>query len=363
MGKLQQIKEENPNLFRSASSGDSNYVPPSNIPLRLESYEGDKYFIGTNLETKEKMKIHLMDIEQKNATKQKRRPELPDFREPSNKNLYAEPGKAIMLFESCYPDRNEEGVYVSRWASRISSDPKETQIVIADASLIYGKKKNNDAEEEYILLRTIHPTKATEVGDIDTLRSVMAKLLTPTAPGSTPFVYIRITDDEGDVEVLSVLSKRVEREDGLGKKAADGEESADEFLESEKSELVKMLIEDPDVKIEVFPARALFPGTATKDKMLDAHPNAKKVLQESFYIKLNNKDVEEGGEGEEGEEMGEQSESSETQGNYPEIGFLKCCIAVRSHADGTPYFTHVKPLRPFDQAVSVKTIKNPNSGV
>jgi len=335
MGKLQQIKEENPNLFRSASSGDSNYVPPSNIPLRLESYEGDKYFIGTNLETKEKMKIHLMDIEQKNATKQKRRPELPDFREPSNKNLYAEPGKAIMLFESCYPDRNEPEVYVSRWASRISSDPKETQIVIADASLVYGKKKNNDAEEEYILLRTIHPTKATEVGDIDTLRSVMAKLLTPTAPGSTPFVYIRITDDEGDVEVLSVLSKR-------------------------QSELVKMLIEDPDVKIEVFPARALFPGTATKDKMLDAHPNAKKVLQESFYIKLNNKDTE---GSEEGEEMGEQNESNEAQGNYPEIGFLKCCIAVRSHADGTPYFTHVKPLRPFDQAVSVKTIKNPNSGV
>ena len=109
--------------------------------MRLESYEGDKYFIGTNLETKEKMKIHLMDIEQKNATKQKRRPELADFREPSNKNLYAEPGKAIMLFESCYPDRNEPGVYVSRWASRISSDPKETQIVIADASLIFGKKK------------------------------------------------------------------------------------------------------------------------------------------------------------------------------------------------------------------------------
>ncbi len=189
----------------------------------------------------------------------------------------------------------------------------------------------------------------------------MAKLLTPTAPGSTPFVYIRITDDEGDVEVLSVLSKRVEREDGLGKKAADGEESADEFLESEKSELVKMLIEDPDVKIEVFPARALFPGTATKDKMLDAHPNAKKVLQESFYIKLNNKDAVKGEEVEEG--ANEQEEANETQSSYPEIGFLKCCIAVRSHADGTPYFTHVKPLRPFDQAVSVKTIKNPNSGV
>lgn len=358
MGKLQQIKEDNPNLFRSNSGNDNNYVPPSNIPLRLEEYEGDEYFVGTNLETKEKMKIHLMDIEQKNATKQKRRPELADFREPSNKNLYAEPGKAIMLFESCYPDRNEPGVYVSRWASRISSDPKETQIVIADASLIFGKKKNGDADEEYILLRTVHPTKSSEVGDIDTLRNVMAKMLTPQAPGSTPFVYIRITDDEGDVEVLSVLSKRVEREDGLGKKAADGEESADEFLESEKSELIKMLIEDPDVKIEVFPARALFPGTATKDKMLDSHPNARKILQESFYIKSKN-------EGEEGEEEpeAEQTGSDKSQMNYQEIGFLKCCIAVRSHADGTPYFTHVKPLRPYDPAISIKAIKNPNSGV
>jgi hypothetical protein len=362
MGKLQKIKEESPNLFRTGSGGDSNYVPPSNIPLRLEGYEDDKYFVGTNLETKEKMKIHLMDIEQKNATKQKRRPELADFMEPSNKNLYAEPGKAIMLFENCYPDRNEEGVHVSRWVSRISSDPKEAQIVIADASLIFGKNKRGDSEEEYILLRTVHPTKAVEVGDIDTLSNVMAKMLTPQAPGSTPFVYIRITDDEGDVEVLSVLSKRIEREDGLGKKAADGADSVEEFLESEKSEIVKMLIEDPDIKVEVFPARALFPGTATKDKMLDLHPNARKILQESFYIKSND-DVND----DSNESDGEMDKNSGNEGsksyNYQEIGFLKCCIAVRSHADGTPYFTHVRPLRPYDPALSIKTIKNPNSGV
>lgn len=347
MGKLQKIKDENPELFQKNINSENNGAVVQNIPLKLEEYE-DKYFVGINLETKERIKIYLRDIEQKNISKQKKRKEIDDFQNQNDNKLYAEPGVSTLLFEGCYPDNKEPGVYSARWCNRISRNPQETRVMIVNCSLVFFKRKNEDGDEENILVRTIHPEKMKEVGNLETLEEDMSTMLSPVTPGSNPFVYIRITDDEGDVEIIPVQPKRVEREDGLGKTPAEGGESVEMFLNSEKSELVKIFIEDPEVKIELIPARVIFPGTATKENMLDAHPNAKKILKEAFYIKANKSN--------EDEQDKEDSSGEKSKNTYPELGFLKCCLAIRSHADGTPYFTHVRPIRPFEAATSVKDI-------
>lgn len=354
MGKLEKMKQENPDWFKSSSTNEGG-ASPQNIPLKLESYE-DGCFCGMNLETKENVRVYLREIEQKNATNKRKRPELEDFSDPANTNIYAKPGEAVMLFESCYPDK-EAGVFNARWGNKISNNPQETKVVIAHASLHFGSKRGDNGQDtEYLLLRTVHPEHCVEVGDMDSLNKALTKYLHPNAPGANPFVYIRITDDEGDTEIVEARAKKIDRDDGMGKMSAEAQDSVQEFLNSERSEIVKMLLEDPDVRIEVFPARVLFPGTATKENMLDLHDNAKRVLKEAFYIKKPNSNETQQ------EDDGEQSSQADT-GQSPETGFAKCCIAIRAHADGTPFFTHVRPLRPFEAAVSIKDIANPNSGV
>lgn len=319
MGKLSQFKEENPEIFEKKESSQGSSIP-ENIAVKITAYE-ESHFVGLRLDNKEEVKVFLRPIEQNEKSRHKRL-ELEDFADPSHKRHV--PIGGVILFENSY--KQSEGLYNARWASCLSRDPKETMVKVLLCSLIYGKKNSTDGSVlEWILVKTVFPEKKTFVSTLQEFETVITNELHPMSAGSNPFVIVKITDGE-DSEAIEIYPQRVDSE--YGKKPADGKVSADAFLNSDKSKMVKELLGEEGVNVEIIPARVVYPGASTKEKMLDAHANARKILEESFYIK-----------DEEGNII--------KNGILPEIGYLNCSLATRRHADGSMYVTHIKPLVSF----------------
>ncbi len=335
MSIFEKYKEEHPDLNVTKQKGDGSTQSAINIPVKCTSYDGD-ILVGINIDTKEEVRIRLKEIEQNPSSKYKRI-EIKNFADPKSKH-YAEPGKAVFMAENCYPDK--DGGYNSRWLKVISADPQQTAVHTMNASLVVIKKKEKDSEHvnEIIFARTVFPEKATVVENTSDLENVLSSVLNPKHIGSNPFCYVRIKDNSsGAVEYVEVIPLRVEREDGNGKKCVEGSVSAKSFIGSTESQMIRDLLNDsPDlVTVDVIPASVIYPGTSTKEKMIQNHPNAKKILEESFYIKS--------------------SETDEANAR-PETGYLKCVLATRKHADGTSYFTFIKPIHNFIEPTSVKQL-------
>lgn len=318
MGKLSQFKENNPEIFEKKEVTQGNAVP-ENIALRITAYE-DTNFVGIRLDNKEEVKVFLRPIEQNEKSRHKRL-EINDFSDSSNKRHV--PVGGVILFENAY--KQSEGLYSARWASCLSRDPKETMVKVLLCALVYGKRVSEGTEQEWILIKTVFPEKKSFISSLQEFETVITNELHPSSAGSNPFVVVKISDGE-ETEAFEIYPQRVDSE--FGKKPADGKVSADAFLNSEKSKIVKDLLGEEGINIEVIPARVIYPGASTKEKMLDAHANARKILEESFYIK-----------DEEGNII--------KKGIIPEIGYLNCSLATRRHADGSMYVTHIKPLVNF----------------
>ena len=330
MSILQQYKAEHPELTKVKT--EKSTATPLNLPIKCVGYEDD-VLLGIRLDTNEEVKIKLMTIEQKTTSKYKRI-EIKDFANEKSKH-YAAPGQAVFIAETCYHAKDD--LYNCRWLKVISTDPLKTKIDIFNCSLVNFKKKlSDDQVNEIIFVKVAIPEKAKIINSNDELESVMSGLLNPRHIGSNPFCYVRIKDNNSnDVEFVEVTPQRTEREDGLGKKCVEGSVSAKAFMDSPESKMIRDLLDSSsdEVTVDVIPGSVIYPGTATKEKMIESHPNAKKILEESFYI------------------------PSANEGGYPEVGYLKCVLATRKHADGTSYFTFVKPIFQYVEAISVKNIK------
>lgn len=328
MSILKQYKEEHPELAKQKTEkGTTSSV---NLPVKCTGYEGE-YLLGVRLDTKEDIKIKLMPIEQNTNSKYKRI-EISDFENKKSKH-HAAPGSAVFIAETCY--HVKDNIYNSRWLKIISSDPLQTNVSIFNCSLISFVRGEGDKQNEIIFAKLAFPERVKMINSVEEMESVISSLLNPKNVGSNPFCYVRIKDNETkDIEFVEVQPQRTEREDGLGKKCVEGSESARVFMESNDSKMIRDLIETASdrVSVDIIPGSIVYPGNATKEKMIDAHPNAKKVLNESFYI------------------------DSAVEGARPEIGYLNCVFATRKHADGTSYFTYIKPINNYMAATSVKDL-------
>lgn len=339
MGLLTRYKEEHPELKKASTSETKTTTTALNIPFKCTAYEGD-YICGVRLDTNEEIKVRLKEIEQK-ANSRFKRVEVADFANPKSK-YHAKPGLATFVAESCYHEK--DNIFNSRWVKQISEDPQKTKTFIMNASYVSIKKKDDNGEREIIFIKTTPPDKAKKVNSVDELKAALSSFLNPRSIGSNPFAYVRISeiDNPDEVEFIEVIPDRVDREDGMGKKCVEGEISANKFMNSDDSKMIRDLLNSASesITVEVIPGAVLYPGSATKDNLVNQHPNAKKILEESFYIKKTQP------------EDGEQE-----QATRPELGYLKCTIATRQHADGTSYFTFVKPIHQHAEAISVKNLK------
>lgn len=334
MGKLSDFKQT---LKPTSTDG---VMKTENIPVKLlEFIENGKGIRGTRLDTKEDVTVFLRDIDTKDqapAQGAKKRPEFVDYIKGKNK---VEPGKAVFVIESAYKDKNDPNIYHGRWIKLVSKDPEETKVVIVMASLLFLQKENN----ETIFSKTLFPQTSKIVHDESELKAALVANLVPRAPGSNPFSVIKLIDNTtGEVETVEVYSVKVDREDDIpGKKTGDAELSYENFItKSPHSKLVLEFLNDPDITIEVIMGSVIYPGNMTKEQMVKSHPNSKKILKSSYYVK-----------------KPEADENAEEESGVPEIGYLKCVLATRSHADGTPYFTFIKPILNYANATSVKDIK------
>lgn len=334
MSIFAQYKEQHPEVTKAAKT-EGTSSPALNLPVKCISYEGD-VLVGLRLDTEEEVRIKLKAIEQ-NPNSKFKRIEIKEFSDPKNKKHHAIPGKAVFVAENCYQDK--DGTFSSRWLKVISSDPQQTAVHVMNASLISIKKKDKDDNiNEIIFAKTAFPEKAKIVNSVEELSNTLSGMLNPRHIGSNPIAYVRIKDtDSGEVEFIEVSPLRTEREDGNGKKCVEGSVSAEAFMSSTESQMIRDLLSEASdkVSVDVIPAAIIYPGSSTKENMVGNHPNAKKILEESFYIKKAEED---------------------TAGTRPEIGYLKCIIATRKHADGTSYFTFIKPIQQFASPASVKSI-------
>lgn len=336
MSIFSQYKEQHPELNAGKTQKtDGASTAALNLPIKCLAYDGD-ILVGTRLDTQEEIRIRLRDIDQ-NPTSKYKRIEIKVFADSKSKH-HAVPGKAVFVAENCYHEDGNN--YSSRWLKVISADPQQTAVHVMNSSLVFIKKKDKDSDtiNEFIFARTVYPEKAKVVENLEELENALSSMLNPKHIGSNPFCYVRIKDkDSGEVEFVEVLPLRTEREDGNGKKCVEGAKSAKNFLEASESQMIRDLLSTSSDKVivDVIPAAVIYPGSSTKENMVNSHPNAKKILEESFFIKS--------------------SEEEET-GSRPEIGYLKCIIATRKHADGTSYFTFMKPVQQFLKPTSVKNI-------
>lgn len=313
MGTLDNFKANNPDLVKNTENYNT-----INLAIRVSGYEDNKYAIGERLDTKETVKVYLRDVEK---TGKYSRPEISDLMKKVS------PG-GVIKFEGCYLD--DQGVYVSRWGRVLIEDKTKeaTSVLVAEAYVNYAKKQNT--EDEYVQVVIAYPTKKKTVGNMEELNQVMSQLLEAKTPGSNPFVYLKISDSDGSVDMSKVYSKSVE-ENGVRRRCS-GAECVQAFLDGNNSAVVKGVISENDITVELIPGFAVYPGTNYKEKLLERDTFLRNILSGCFNTNKNDQ-------------------------NLPlELGFLKTIITLRKHEDGTPYIIDVAPVANQDDPVSAKDL-------
>jgi len=310
MGIINDFKESNPNLSGSKDGSPSTI----NIAVKVESCEDKKFITGLRLDTNQQIKVYLRDVEQKGNFS---RPDIPELYKKCNET-------GVLKFEGCYIDEN--GYYAARWGKVLVDDPSKTNVLVALAYVNYAKKANSN--DEYVQIVTAHPNLTQNAGTLEDLNNILTKFLEAKTKGSNPFVYIKIDDGE-DIEVQRVYPKMVP--DGDYKKKASGAESAREFLESNYSELVKRAIQENSVKVEVIPARIVYPGNKYKDIL----------LREGFTRNI----------------LSTVYNANKDDANQPEeLGFMNTILTLRKHEDETPYIIDIAPISQQDDPILPKDL-------
>ncbi len=367
MGKLDSYKKANPEAFnaKKASTSGSNQTPVMNMLIKITEYDiggtlDTNYVVGKRMDTGEIIKARLKEIEQKGKYK---RVEISDFFNPKHKR-HVGAGNYMVLEGTT---EESDGIFVSRWAATLDRDPKNTKAFVMLASLnhgVYTDKNDPSIKNEWFRIRMLYPQPPKTVTSQTELEDALAESLSKKARGSNPEAIVRITDDEGEREIISVFPKRVEiEEDGNKFKTVveDSRESVENFKTEQeaKFDMICAFLGDPDIKIEVISATVLYPGSATKEKLETQHESSKKYLVESFYVKKGGAAaVEEPAQpNQPAQPNDEEQKEEEPKPRFPEIGYHFCVVGTRSYADGTPYLTYIKPLFEYSEATSVKDIE------
>lgn len=365
MGKLDSYKKANPEVFEAKKSGNTGTkTPVMNMLLKISSYEiggslDTNFVLGKRMDTGEQVKVRLIEIEQKGKYK---RVEIADFNNARHKR-HVGAGNYMVLEQAI---EESEGVFNSRWAATLDRDPKNTKAFVMLASLHHSVRGSNDSKKEWFRIKLLYPSQPTVVTTIEELDAALSASLTPKTPGSNPEAVIRITDDEGEKEIITVYPKRAEiEEDGqkFTRVVANPLDSVENFkkMESAKYQMIVSFLGDADIKIEIIGSTVLFPGSATKEKLETQHEASKKYLVESFYVKAGG-DADgvqpaQPGDPEVPENENENGENAPKKVVYPEVGYHFCVVGTRSYADGTPYLTYIKPLHEYSEASSIKDIE------
>ncbi len=371
MGKLDSYKKANPEAFqaKTVSGNNQERTPVINLLLKVSDYEiggglndlDVNFMLGTRVDTGEEIKIKLFEVEQKGSYK---RPEIFEFADKRNRKRHI-PAENFVVFEQARDEGN--GVFSARWAVPLDRDPRGTRAFVMLASLshrVYEKEKNGEKyQDETFRIRTLINRPAKEVTTVEDFETQVADLLTPRKPGSNPEAIVRITDDEGEKEIVTIFPERHEVENEYNEKfkrvVPEGGQSVENFKieQADRFNLISAMIVDADVKVEVIGASVLYPGKATKEKLQEQHAVSKKHLIESFYVKKPTEEVQPAQPNEEGvPEVPSEVPAAQPQG-FPEVGYHFCVIGTRTYDDGTPYLTYIKPLHEYSVAESIKDIQ------
>ncbi len=350
MGALNQLKKENPDAFKGKEiKGNSgNRKVSCNLPIKVTGFElggtlDTNFVLGTSLVTKEAVKVRLAASDQDPKNKYKRI-EVADFANPSHKRYVKK--DCMMVFEGA--EKGIDGNYFSRWGVVLDRDPKGTSVNVMNASYVHGVKDTNGLKSEWFRITAIPPIQPSVVSNKEEFDNELMKVLKPKFNGSNPLAYVRLTDNTGDIHVVNIEPLKADVVDGDKKYkrvVQDSKESLDFFVKNneETYTLIVNSCVSEEIVVEVIAAATLFPGSATKEKMESQHENSKLIIARTFHVDNTEKEVD-GGE--------------PSANKYPEIGYVKCVLATRIYADGTPYLTYIKPVEQFDKAVSIRDLKD-----
>lgn len=300
MSIIKDFKEKNP----VTKNNEENYGNLINLAVKVDGVEENKYIIGERIDTKEKVRVYLRDLKNQQNGKHQR---------PDVAKLYSKVNMGILKFELCYLD--QDGNYSSRWGKVLSKNDDINTVSIVKASLYYGKV--NTSDEEYVQVALAFLPHKKIVRNMDEVSIILEKFLEPKTKGSKPFVFIKISDGE-ETEIIRVYGKTHKNENQISE-TLSGKESTKNFLDSEVSRILKELINNEKITVEIIPARVVYPGSNYKEKLLEQGFN-RDVLSKAFNA---NKD-----------------DQNKKQG----LGFLNCIVTTRNHADGTPFIVDITPI-------------------
>lgn len=299
MSIIKEFKEQNP-----TSNNEENYGNLINIAVQVESIEDDKYIIGTRVDNNERVKVYLRDIKKQENSK---------YQRPDVKKLFSKVKNGILKFELCYID--QDGFYSSRWGKVLSKNDGVNNVSIAWASLYYGKIQNS--EEEYVQVAVTYLSHKVRVNNLNEAMIVMEKYLQPKTKGSKPFIFIKISDGS-ETEILRLYGKNKKNENNI-KETLSGKETVNDFIQSDRSKILKELIANEQISVDIVPARIIYPGSSYKEILLKKGFN--RDMLSSAFIK--NKDDE---------------------NQKQTLGFVSCIITTRNHDDGTPFIVDITTI-------------------
>jgi hypothetical protein len=316
-------KLEEKHGIQNYSNNDSKGVT-YNMPVKIQSYEDDQFFIGERLDTKEIVKIKLRDVPQKGKNA---RLEVTDFQDKRNKR-HAPAGDSILLFDNTYQE--EDGTWNSRWANTLHKKRMPSKVIILPSTIRFV----DDGTNRYVQVRTIKNRHW--INTMEDLEYAITKALQPKGPGTRPFAHIRLTSSDGEKRIYtaSPVIKDVTVDEQVIKMPASGEESYQDFLTKERNKMIIECVTLPDITVEVLAGTALYFGGDTRDRLLST-PYLRNMIEPAYLIDPN---------------------AEKQISNY---GYKPTVIAVRELEDvnGLLFVSDAKPLVNNTPAISIMDLE------
>ncbi len=313
---IQQFLNENQNFNNQGKPRESNNGTIS-IALNITGYEG-KYFVGTNLDTKEEIKILLRDVPQKNE--KNKRIEVEEFSNPSNYKRYVEPNnpKSIILFDNCY--KEQDGTWNSRWANTLSTPKKPAHVVIQNANINIIKQAANEILT-VSFIKDIVPIK-----NNDDFYKVLVTGLMPKRPRSRPYLVFRFKDTEGQIFTQQFRPK-LDNE----KNVLDPNTYINELWTEEATQKLLQLVNNPSVETDCFIFTSMLFGGDTSVKILNNNFE-REVIKNDYSLEV------------EGQ-------------TYPKRLFKKTIITIRTRPeDNSPFVISAKPVENRKAGIPIEEI-------
>lgn len=302
------------------STGASNM---ENVAVRITNYDLDnRLFVGTRLEDNKEVRVRLREDKSSNNRTYKR-PEIEDFVKSARQSKVSTEIGGVIQFDGVYADK--DGVLSARWPTVLTHDKEEGKVFVRQAQFISGVSANG---QEWAAVDVAYPEQVIEVDEIEAFKKELAELLDPRAPVDSRSVSIQVVDGDETAILHAVAVKNAVNDKGYSI-TSTGKESLDEFMKTDEYKVIEALIENG---VSLIPGRRVFAGKATRDKLFsDEFSTKANRLRKQYEVGTN-------GEG--------------------EIihGFVPSNIVLRSHRDGTLYFTHINPTIDNNTPIAVEQL-------